>query len=248
VPLRGWTAFLVRVAPTNLSADSVAGEACFSGAVARVLVPRHALAPRIPSGVTLPGTEPCCACLVACGDQTDGCTFFGGVRIPWSIAYHELMVAVPFARCARVAGDHLFVVGMTCDLWPAVWNGNVYYGFRKRFVEMQSTNDMFRVVDGGSGSSFEATFEAPSGDANRCLEWIDDAAQLPVLGERIDRSLVRCQFEWSWEHAVTEQAPLRIDVRESFGELPTGTYRGGDVCAYRVRGMRWRVSWPIVVS
>src|SRR5262245_38869622 len=147
---------------TPLTPEAVAGEAGFEGCLAIIDVDRQALLAGLPSSIALPErNSTTCSCLLAFGVQSVGTTFLGGVPVSWGIRYHELMVAVPLAVCPEATGEHLFVVAMACDFWPAVWNGNFYYGFHKRLAQMRWNGTSYSVTDGGPRLCFRAEVQRP---------------------------------------------------------------------------------------
>src|SRR5262245_23467484 len=133
---------------TQFVASEVAGQATFSGCLAVVRVARQALRSRLPTAVSLPPNDSNdYPCLLAFGEQLEGTAVFGGLTVPLGLRYRELMVAIPFVRVDGALGDHLFVSGMVCDFWPAVSNGNTYWGFSKRFAPMSWDGARFLVQD-----------------------------------------------------------------------------------------------------
>jgi hypothetical protein len=232
----------------RLARAAIAGQATFAGCLAMVDVDRQALRSNLPPAVALSGADsPTHPCLLAFGEQTNGTTFFGGLPLPWAIRYHELMVAIPFVRWHGAAGEHLFVSGMTCDFWPAVWNGNVYYGFRKRFAQMSWDREGFSVAGDDRGPGFRAVITSPRPAGNGALDWIRSAAALSVLGHREDRAFVSSRFEWDFDEATVEAITLDLDFGPRFRELPLDIQSSCDH-ACRVREMRWRLSWPTTVQ
>lgn len=224
--------------PTTLEAAEIAGEATFSGGLTTLLVDRDVVAAMLPSLTAPAPFSPRSRVLLAFGEQARGMTYFGGWPIPWGIRYHELMVAIPFVRLDGSDEDYLFVTGMTCDFLPAVWNGNRFYGFKKRFVSMSSGPDSFVVDPPGDG--FSATLRpSPALDEDR--EWVRWASALPILGVRDDGSFVRTRFDWSFTNARLDAAEVRVHIGRQFPELTAGTYESRGV---RVTDMRWRVGWP----
>jgi hypothetical protein len=183
-------------------------------------------------------------CLLAFGEQQDGTTFFGGVPVPWGVRYHELLVGIPFVRRADDPADYLFVSGMTCDFWPAIWNGNVYYGFHKRFAPMRSDEHAFAVLGGDGRPEFCASLREADGGRASMFDLIRTIASQPVLGWRDAGGFVRSGFDWDFSTAWIRPASLGLSLDTHFNELPAGA--GLQVLgeAYRVRGMRWRLSWP----
>jgi hypothetical protein len=229
---------------TPLVASTVAGQATFAGCLAMISVPRDTVGARLPSSVTLPpGASHDYPCLLAFGEQSEGTTFFGGVSVPWGVRYHELMVAIPFVRCEG-AGEYLFVSGMTCDFLPAVWNGNFYYGFNKRFAAMSCNGERFAVAGDQSGATFDARLRVRAERADDALEWVRTAAALPVLGHRSGDILVPSRFEWDFQDASVQAASLTLVLTQQFPELRLREPLTTHEYAYLVQRMQWRLSWP----
>ena len=224
--------------PTSLEPAEIAGEATFSGCLTTVSVDRHDIVAMLPP-LTVPARPASrYTVLLAFGEQANGKTYFGGWPFPWGIRYHELMVAIPFVHRHGDDETYLFVSGMTCDFLPAVWNGNQFYGFKKRFVTMSAGPDSF-VVDPAS-DGFSATIHpAAADDEDRA--WLLWASALPILGVRDDGSSVRTRFDWSFTNSRIEHVESRIRIGRQFPEFAAGAYTGPGV---RVADMRWRVGWP----
>jgi hypothetical protein len=239
-----------------LHPHDVYGEATFSGGLALLSVERQLLAAVLPPAVTLP---PASAshhqCLVAFGEHANSTSFFGGLRLPWPVRFRELMVAVPDVRCTRVEGAHLFVQGMACDIWPAVWTGNVYFGFRKEHVTVQWNSDEFHVSPNG-WRSCRASVRCTSGnDHDRvtarhdALQRIRAAVTMPVLGRRTEGTFVRSRFAWDFGSAAVDGASVTFEGGSMFPWLSGHTRDGSSVSiGLRVRGMGWRLSWPHVAD
>jgi hypothetical protein len=222
----------------------IAGQATFSGCLAVVPVEQPTLQSWLPPSISLPQCgDAACPCLLAFGEQAHGATFFGGFTVPWGVRYHEFMVAIPFARSERVSGEFLFVLGMVCDFWPAVWSGNSYYGFSKRFAPMSWDGARFLVKDDRGEVDFCGAVDAANQTSEVALDWIRAAAALPVLGARRDGAFVRSRFEWDFRDATVEPTALHLTVSEGFDELPLGRKLAHNG-AYRVEGMKWRLGWP----
>ena len=235
----------IRDAYTPMAPARIAGEAIFSGCLSAIEFSRDAVASRLPAGVRLPpGNSVTYPCLLAFGEQTGGTTFFGGFPVPWGIRYHELMIAVPFVRWEGAEGGHLFVLGMACDFWPAVWNGNVYYGFEKRFARMGSSQNHLTVADQGSEAGFDAVLRPRPGAVDMLLDRIRAAAALPVLGRRQDGIFVTSCFDWKFQGAAVTAASLEVTRGQYLLTLPlTPLKRHDETC--RIQGMCWRLGWPI---
>jgi hypothetical protein len=152
------------------------------------------------------------------------------------------MVAIPFVRW--IGTSYLFIAGMTCDAWWAVWNGNLYYGFQKRLSSMNWDGRQFLSDHDGDRAGFHATCEPSTAWASHQFEWIRSAVALPVLGRRADGTFVRSKFDWDFTDADVEPARVELAIGEGYRELPIGSGVTWHDDAYRVRGMRWRLSWP----
>lgn len=226
---------------------ATAGQATFSGCLAKLALPIDAVASMLPPGVALAENDGLVhPCLVAFGDQAEGVTFFGGWPIPWGIRYRELLVAVPLRAFAGVNGPQLFVTGMICDFLPAVWNGNVYYGFHKRFASMSGDGADFRVLNDEGMSVFAATMIGRGAGERETLAWIRSAVALPILGKRDDGVVVQSRFDWDFSEAAIDAASITLVVDQDFEELPTTRdLRCETACL--VRRMRWGLSWPMPV-
>jgi hypothetical protein len=228
------------VEESRLPSAAIAGQATFTGCLAVVNVARQELRSVLPSSITLPPTESDdFRCLLAFGQQREGTTFFGGLSVPWGISYHELMVSIPFVRW-HDEGNYLFVSGMMCDFLPAVWNGNAYYGFRKRFAEMTCDGARFAAAGEDGAPCFHASARGRGVPPD--LHWISTAVTLPVLGQREDGDVVQSRFDWGFRDATVEAVDLHMKVRQPFPTLPAGEHLAELAC--RVHGMRWRLSWP----
>ena len=135
------------------------------------------------------------------------------------------MVAVPFVRWEGETGEHLFVSGMTCDFWPAVWNGNFYYGFKKRLARMSRNGDHFSVSDDRHRLGFEAVLSGggeatgPDAGSNTCSSGASGA--WPPRRRRVRQS----RFDWDFREATVDAASLSLALGQHFPELPFGAPR-----------------------
>jgi hypothetical protein len=231
----------------SLDRADIAGEAMFGGCVAAIDIARDTIAALLPPTVALAHDDPSRVhrCLIAFGEQSDGVTFFGGFPVPWNVRYHEALVAVPFVHLDADDRPHLFVRGMPCDFWPAVWNGNVYYGFTKQLARIEWDGERFLSHSDRPEPDFHAVVERTSMSAGLDpLIWIREAAALPVLGCRADGTIVTSHFEWDFTEASVEPVEVRLYESAQFPELTAGNDAGRLHPGCRVQHMRWRLSWP----
>jgi len=238
-----------RTASIPRPSTAIASQAAFAGCLAVIDVERQSLLTTLPPSVALPRNDSTTyPCIVAFGELTDGITFLGGLPLRWDIRYHELMVAIPFVLWDRAPGEHLFIPGMMCDFVPAVWIGNVYYGFRKRFAQMNWDGERFSAAEENQQPSFWAALGSHRQAPGSSLGWIRSAAALSVLSHRQDGLFVVSRFDWDFQEAAVEAASLHLTLGRQFRELPKGEYTACHDHAYRVRRMRWRLSWPTIAT
>jgi hypothetical protein len=229
----------------RLRSADVIGQATFSGCLAVVHVPRLSLQQVIPRVVRLPELDtPGVPCLLLFGEQSGATTCFGGVPMPWGIRYHELMIAVPFVRWETTTGEHLYVHKMVCDFLPGVWVGNNYYGFSKSFARMTWDGSCFSVNDESHELAFFARIGSVRQTPRSALAWIQSAAALTVLGRRQDGRFISSRFEWDFRGAVVDRASADLAVGQELLRLDDEDRSAWRQDVYRVRGMKWRLSWP----
>ena len=236
----------------RLRDTEVIGQAIFCGCLAVINVGRQPLERSMPPSLRLParrdGQVPC---LLLFGEQTEATTCFGGIPMPWSIRYHELMFAVPFVRREGTDTEHLYVHRMVCDFWPAVWVGNNYYGFNKSFAQMRWDNRRFAVTDVSNALMFSAEVSPSESASGQGLTFIQRAAGLPVIGRREDGRIVGSRFDWLFPANAIDPVALKLTVTPSFADRDGETFPAHadpQSCdqAYAVSGMRWCLSWPDV--
>lgn len=230
---------------TQLTAPAVAGQATFTGCLAVVPIARRALQSRLPACLSLQAkNSEEYPCLLVFGEHVEGTAVFGGLSVPLGLRYRELMVAIPFVSWDRAAGDYLFVSGMVCDFWPAVWNGNTYWGFSKRFAPMSWDGSRLLVQNERGDVDFCGAVGGVERPFVDTLDWIQAAAGLPVLGVRRDGVFVRSRFEWDFRRANIERVLLRLTPGSGFHELPLERDPKARYSAFSVVGMDWRLTWP----
>lgn len=229
----------------RLSPLAVVAQATFVGCVAIVKLSRTGLRGVLPTVVHLPGADtPSVDCLLLFGEHRYATTCVAGFPMPWGIRYHELMVAVPYVSLKDGRTPHLFVHRMICDYWPAVWVGNGYYGFSKSFARIEWDGKRFRAADAAERHVLSAELLSDQPATLEALAWIESAARLPVLGTRGTGSLVLSRFEWDLATAQVSRTTLQLTWGQGFHGLLSKGDRQPLPHAYRIDGMRWRLSWP----
>jgi hypothetical protein len=236
------------------SGAPLAGQARFNGAVLFLNWSRRDVEAVLPADVTLaanslvPAMHPV---VFIVGEQTEGALIFGGFTIPTGIRYEEVAIAVPFVRCGRDPALHIYIPRIYSSYFPAVWNGNVHYGFAKRLARIGS--DGAAVVVTEDGAPLLRAELTPAGDwlsGAHCslahFEAMCAVFALPVLGRRGDGRYVRSRFEWGFEDAAVRRIGGHVSIEASLGQGLTPRRcpvdpEGG----FEVRGMLWRLTWPV---
>jgi hypothetical protein len=130
---------------------------------------------------------------------------------------------------------------------PAVWAGNLYYGFSKEVADVAWHGPIF-VVTRPAGPLI---LHAQVGDGAPLppseFEAVRGLFDLPVLGKRADGSLVCSHFGWDVRDASVHRARACVTLEdpETFGPTPR-RYHGVPDSTFVVAGMRWRLSWPTI--
>jgi hypothetical protein len=207
--------------------------------VVRLLPPELALAP--PSGET----ASCHPVAFVFGKHVDTVRHFAGVALPGSPAYNELGMAVPFVTRRGGRALHLYMVRMYANYPPAVWAGNIYYGFSKELAEVMWYGPIFVVARPAGALLLHAQVgQVTPVDGAADFEAVRGLFGLPVLGCRADGALVCSHFEWDTRDASVRPAHAHVSLD---GTATLGMAAGVDAlpgATFAVDGMRWRLSWP----
>jgi hypothetical protein len=180
------------------------------------------------------------------GKHVDTVRHFAGVALPGSPAYNELGMAVPFVTRRGGRALHLYMVRMYANYPPAVWAGNIYYGFSKELAEVTWYGPIF-VVARSAGALLLHAQVGQSTPANGAADFeaVRGLFGLPVLGRRAGGSLVCSHFDWDARDASVRSAHAYVSLD---GPVTPGlTPRRVDALpgtTFAVDGMRWRLSWP----
>lgn len=230
----------------------LAGEASFAGGMLVTRLPAARVAALLPPGVALrdgPGVDGDRPLVFVFGEQSRGTWFFGGRPIPLGSRYVDFGVFVPgVAGADGVACT--FVAKMCSGYFPAMWHGNVHYGFRKQVVQARWHGDAWVMTDVDGTAMAHAAIDphepwrAPGAD-DALVRDLDAWFDLPMLGRRDDGSDVVCRFTWDFGAAAVRRAAGWLAVERAFvpGLVPQTYWSAPDAC-HAVRGMRWGLSWP----
>jgi hypothetical protein len=201
----------------------------------------------VPS-VRTPGEHPVAFIL---GEQTDCAVLIGGFPVPTGARYHEVGMMVPFVKHRQGRHVHIYVPRMYASYFPAVWSGNLNFGFAKQLATISRHGHVLLVTGEGGVPLLEADVE-PAGDwlpgASCRLENFDAmraAFALPVVGRRNDGTLVCSYFGWGFADTFVRPGDSCIVIHQPLvpGLAPQ---RRPDVPAgsFEVRGLLWQLSWP----
>jgi len=235
------------------------GEAFFDGYLVVSTLPRDAAAALLPRGWVLAasrsedtGRHPV---VFAAGRQHATSVLFGGLALPTDADYDEVMVAVPFVRTERDLALHVAVPRMFCGDARATWSGNVTYGFGKIAGGLEQLGNVVAVTDGTGALHLQLLVEplgpwgaAGAGETDEALADLCRTFSLPIVGRRFDAVDVRSYFEWDLSRAVVRSivAAVTSEPSSAVGLEPAATT--APCTGYEVRGMRWRLSWPLPVG
>ena len=245
------SAFLARPHATRRGADVFVGQSRFDGHVTIISWPRddvaHLLPPELAlasaAGSTPPARHPVA---VVFGTQTDSVIHFARLALPGGPAYHEVGVAIPFVTQREGHASHVYMARMYASYPPAVWAGNVYYGFSKELADVRWDGKRFDVNRRGGARILQAAVEGiAEGDAAHAFETVRTLFRLPVLGRRRDGSLVCSHFDWDVRDAQVRQSDVRLSLDAALDAGAPVRCSHVPGATYALRGMRWRLSWPV---
>ena len=186
------------------------------------------------------------------GDLTGGAMRFGGMTMSTPVNYRELGICVPFVKGRADSDIHTYMLRMYSSYDVATWNGNFHYGFSKQIARLWWQGPLFMVTTQDDRLLLHATVE-PTG------EWLDAEAcappnfaalraifSAPVIGRKNTGAYVCSYFGWDFSAAQVRAADACVSIDAPFvdGLSPRQCFdvSGG---TFEVRGMIWRLSWPM---
>lgn len=233
--------------------ESVAGDARFSGVIARVLLPSAAVAALPPgyepSEAAPPGT---CSALILFGEQRHGASIRGGIPLPLSRSFYEFGVILPRVRRAGAAqADRACVLRMASSYRAVVSVGNREYGFRKSLAHVEASEGWFAMSDAAGHLQFCGQAQ-PSGAWGRLrasngpiTEELDGLRDRAVIGCRVEGTVVESRFEWDFSAALVRPVGARLTIDPALGLTATAwSCETAPGEAVEVQSMTWGLSWP----
>lgn len=190
--------------------------------------------------------------LLILGEQTEGAWIVADRVLPLGLRYHEVAVAIPFVKHRRGRYLHTHVPRMYSSSPPANWNGNANYGLAKRMATM-TARSAFRIVTDEEGRLLLHSLVEPRGpwrtidDAPGVpLRAMRDAVALPVVGRTAAGTYVTSYFQWDFDGAVARPVACDVSIDAELADgLGPRACRAEAEGAFEVRGMGWRLSWPL---
>jgi hypothetical protein len=232
----------------------LAGQTRFNGLVVFANWPRGDMAAVLPADLELaantvaPARHPMAFII---GEQTRGALTFGGFIMPTGIGYHEIGITVPFVRHGRDRRLHTYIPRMYSSYFPAVWTGNMHYGFGKQMGHMQREGAAVLLRGDDDRPRLRVEVAATGGwvPGDHCrvanFEAMRAIFTMPVVGRRADGRYVCSRFDWGFGEALVREAEVHLVIEALLGPGLTPRHcpvvPGG---AFELRGMLWRLSWP----
>ncbi len=238
--------------PRSRAGASYLAQADFDGVIVFTSWERDVLAHALPAGWRLghnasahPELHPL---VFIFGIQSRTALLWGRYGVPRDVAFGEMLVAIPFVVHERGSHLHVHVVRAYSADPVSTWSGSINYGLAKYPADAEWFGRTFTVTARGGPMLFHATVDA--GDEWRAETLPELAAAcesflLPVVGVRVDGSLVSSYFDWDFSRAFVRRARAvgSIDAPLARGLQPRVCH-GSDAGTFEIRGMRWRVTWP----
>jgi hypothetical protein len=228
-----------------------AGQATFDGAVVTTHWPRTEVERLLPPELELaPSASDLHAVLFTFGDQTRGTVVFGGSWFQVGTLYREFGIAIPFVRRRGGRNLHLYVVRMFSDSYPAYWYGNASYGLGKVMATLAWDGRRFAATTAEDDPLTHADVEPvepwrPAAEA-RGFAVLRAALALPIAGRRDDGTFVSSYFRWEIDEAEVRPAHASVSVDAPLVDgVPRRRLTGVPGGTFAVRGMLWRITWPM---
>jgi hypothetical protein len=230
------------------------GAASFSGAIVTVSQPVRAISNLLPPPLrpaspapASPGSDRHPVVFIL-GEMSTGGAHWGGFEFTSGARYREAAVAVPFVAHPAHRGSFVFSYEMFADDRRAVGLGNSFYGLRKRLVNVDWDDEIYRVRAGDRtllqcAGAVTDEWSSTTALTEKGLDWLRAIFRSPILGRRASGQYVESSFEWTFERS--QARPLTADLRwfaSALGE--TVELRSVDGYSFAVRNMRWRTGVP----
>ena len=237
--------------------QTFAGQAHFSGCLLETRWPRADVMPLLPAELELaPSVSGDAAdhpVLFSFGDQLQGSFLLGGLPIEAGPTYHEFCLVVPFVRRRGGRNLHLYCPRICSTSYPAYWHGNMSYGLRKAMTRMGWEGDSTFVVttpEGGRLARAEverrAEWRSPADGDLAGFTRLREAFALPIVGRRDDGALVSSYFRWEIDEMSVRPVRATVAIEGPLSEgCPGGRWEGLPETSFEVRGMLWRITWPM---
>jgi len=230
---------------------SYSAQARFDGVIAFTRWPRADVAALLPPELVTAGTADTHPVVFVFGEQRDAAVLFAGFTIPSVGRYLELGILVPSVRPRAGGEERIYVRRMYASYFPAVWNGNVHFGFAKELARLAWDGRAFAVRrDDGDVLLDAVTHATGRWTAVRAggppgFEAMRAVFACPVVGRKGDGRYVRSAFGWDFADADVRPTEVNVALAPALGGHRCTTAPPG---GFEVRGMLWKVAWPSAAS
>lgn len=138
--------------------------------------------------------------------------------LPWfQMNYFEFAVVVPhiqFRGAVRYTprGPHLYTPLLFLDQWPAIWAGDLAYGFPKRHAQITWTDNVYTVTRAGQRQAqgtfaeAQATLTAPE------YEKVTQLLCQPTVSQSPWGGYVYSVFDWRLSPAQVQAQSAQIEI------------------------------------
>lgn len=232
----------------------VAGRALFDGYLVSVPLPVVVAQELVPPQVeldqerVLDGTYPV---VLVMGQQKHGSIVRAGVPIPVGSNYSEFGLFVPDVLWRGSGLRFNYVAQMYSGYFPAVFVGNVDYGYAKHFGDIVREDDRLFLNSENGELLFHAYFDGNApwrrwrAESEPTMDFIQSSLSQPMLGLRLSGQWVYSFNWWNLDRALFRRVGATLSVDQplvrGFGPLTASVPRGG---AFEVKSMLWELSWP----
>lgn len=255
-PILGRNAFPGPTIEVGASGATFAGEATFDGCIALANWPRadieRLLPPELEPAANVSRRADAHPVAFVFGKQTQGSWIWGGFTLPIGLDYFEFLIGVPFVKHRRGHILHTYIPRMYASNPPSVWDGNARYGLSKQLAEMRWWGSTFILTGEQGALLFHAVVEpgkdeiAGSENGAQAARAVGEIFSLPVLGRKETGEYVCSYFAWDIDSALVRSADACLSIDSPLVPgLGPRVFHGAASGTITVRGMKWKLSWPV---
>jgi Acetoacetate decarboxylase (ADC) len=191
------------------------------------------------------------------GRPTNTSWIVAGTPILIGPNYQELMLLVPFVHESTGNRWHTYVVRMYLDDWNAIWIGNVFFGYAKKWGTSNELGTQVTESDEDGIPKFHADIQ-PMGSWQSSAQAqtsipnypaIQTILAMPVVGLHSSGLLVCSYFEMNYTNATVASVQSTHEFLDPFVPQMAGWVGLGSVLsvangAVAIRDLNWRIEQP----